>query len=580
MAVIDAHSKWIDAHITSGSTSAITISKRRQSCSPRDIPDVIVSDNCTSSSRRRHIDQLHERLPSFQVVSPGLPVPLEMTLPNEGAESPDEPQASQPVQLSSPVKTAPSQPTHILPASAPVAELRPSIISKKAAESLSALVLDVKFGRGALYKQPEEARELAKSLARLSEGMGIRTTALLTNMDNVIGRTVGNALEVAEALECLRGVGPNTLKELVTELGSHLLVNAQQAADVDEGRKRIADSLDNGEAMKKFATMLTAQGVAPDTVVKLTTSQEEAIAVLPRANFSRHLNCAKTGYVTAIDASVCALVSARLGAGRMKASDVVDPAVGLQLYVDVGSHVRQGDRWLTVHYNNEPLPDDYVTRLQGALSIDNKEPQHTIVQRIPVSVEVKQLPKITECSVALRIPELIQKKRDGERLSAETIRLFVSGAVSGDMQDCQIAIFFRRLPLDGDTAVILRRRHSCMYPRGCALGGPSRDHHLATVAKCVDRESDWRTRGIKEVIWIRKTTDSMNRDEGRYRLSHIYDDLQKGHPGRGRGGTYKGNSRRSRNVTSRRPRVCQELVKMMLQKLKYLLLASCLIKKV
>ncbi|KAI0231351.1 hypothetical protein LSAT2_018287 [Lamellibrachia satsuma] len=129
--------------------------------------------------------------------------------------------------------------------------------------------------------------------------------------------------------------------------------------------------------MKKFAAMLTAQGVAPDTVAKLTTSQEEAIAVLPRANFTRHLNCAKTGYVTAIDASVCALVSARLGAGRMKASDVVDPAVGLQLYVDVGSHVRQGDRWLTVHYNNEPLPDDYVTRLQGALSIDTKEPQRT-----------------------------------------------------------------------------------------------------------------------------------------------------------------------------------------------------------
>ncbi|KAI0231171.1 Thymidine phosphorylase [Lamellibrachia satsuma] len=247
----------------------------------------------------------------------------------------------------------------------------------KAAESLSALILDVKFGLGALYKQPDEARELATSLASLSEGMGIRTTALLTNMDNVIGRTVGNALEVAEALECLRGVGPNTLKELVTELGGHLLVNAQQAADVEEGRKRIADSLDNGEAMKKFATMLTAQGVAPDTVAKLTTSQEEAIAVLPRANFTRHLNCAKTGYVTAIDASVCALVSARLGAGRMKASDVVDPAVGLQLYVDVGSHLRQGDRWLTVHYNKEPLPDDYVTRLQGALSIDTKEPQHT-----------------------------------------------------------------------------------------------------------------------------------------------------------------------------------------------------------
>ena len=78
-------------------------------------------------------------------------------------------------------------------------------------------------------------------------------------------------------------------------LGGHLLVNAEQAADVEEGRKRIADSLDNGEAMKKFAAMLTAQGVAPDTVAKLTMSQEEAIAVLPRANFTRHLNCAKTG---------------------------------------------------------------------------------------------------------------------------------------------------------------------------------------------------------------------------------------------------------------------------------------------
>ncbi|KAK2163644.1 hypothetical protein NP493_1452g00031 [Ridgeia piscesae] len=266
-----------------------------------------------------------------------------------------------------------------------------SIISKKAAESLSSLVLDVKFGRGALYKTPEGARELASELVSLGEGVGIRTTALLTCMDNVLGRTVGNALEVVESFDCLRGAGPSTLTELVTKLGGHLMVNAKQAANVEEGQKRIANSLENGEAMKKFAAMMKAQGVSPDTVAKLTKSHADTIAALPRAKFTRHLECMKPGYVTAIDAIVCADVSARLGAGRMKASDVVDPAVGLELYVDVGSSVKKGDRWMTIHYNNDPLSEDFVSRLQQALSVDAKEPKCTsLINCVITGKDVKQ----------------------------------------------------------------------------------------------------------------------------------------------------------------------------------------------
>ncbi|NXT97996.1 TYPH phosphorylase, partial [Buphagus erythrorhynchus] len=140
-----------------------------------------------------------------------------------------------------------------------------SILSKKAAERLSALVLDVKFGGAALYPTQESARELARSLVEVGTHLGIRTAALLTRMEQPLGRAVGNALEVLEALECLGGSGPPDLRHLVTVLGGVLLWQCGVEQGAEQGRERLARALDDGSALGKFEAMLEAQGVPPDT---------------------------------------------------------------------------------------------------------------------------------------------------------------------------------------------------------------------------------------------------------------------------------------------------------------------------
>ncbi|NXA02833.1 TYPH phosphorylase, partial [Nesospiza acunhae] len=140
-----------------------------------------------------------------------------------------------------------------------------SILSKKAAERLSALVLDVKFGEAALYPTQESARELARSLVEVGAHLGIRTAALLTRMEQPLGRAVGNALEVLEALQCLEGGGPPDLRHLVTALGGVLLWQSGMATGAEQGRERLARALDDGSALGTFEAMLGAQGVPPDT---------------------------------------------------------------------------------------------------------------------------------------------------------------------------------------------------------------------------------------------------------------------------------------------------------------------------
>nr|XP_021402051.1 thymidine phosphorylase [Lonchura striata domestica] len=140
-----------------------------------------------------------------------------------------------------------------------------SILSKKAAERLSALVLDVKFGEAALYPTQESARELAWSLVEVGTRLGIRTAALLSRMEQPLGRAVGNALEVLEALQCLGGGGPPDLRHLVTALGGVLLWQCGMAAGAEQGRERLARALDDGSALGTFEAMLGAQGVPPDT---------------------------------------------------------------------------------------------------------------------------------------------------------------------------------------------------------------------------------------------------------------------------------------------------------------------------
>uniref|UniRef100_A0A8B9N0R9 Thymidine phosphorylase n=1 Tax=Accipiter nisus TaxID=211598 RepID=A0A8B9N0R9_9AVES len=260
-----------------------------------------------------------------------------------------------------------------------------SILSKKAAEQLSALVLDVKFGSAALYPTPESARELARSLVSpqppppaartpgwrapglspplalpclpclqvaVGERLGIRTAAVLSRMDQPLGRRVGNSLEVLEALECLEGGGPPDLRELVTTLGGLLLWQCGLAGAAEQGRERLGQALDDGSALRTFEAMLGAQGVPPATARRLCTgTPTQRCQVLGQASVREELPAPQGGWVQQVEALPLAHVLHDLGAGRARAGDPINPRVGAELLVAVGQRLREGEPWLRVHHD-------------------------------------------------------------------------------------------------------------------------------------------------------------------------------------------------------------------------------------
>ncbi|XP_066176375.1 thymidine phosphorylase [Sylvia atricapilla] len=250
-----------------------------------------------------------------------------------------------------------------------------SILSKKAAERLSALVLDVKFGEAALYPTQESARELAQSLVQVGTHLGIRTAALLTRMEQPLGRAVGNALEVLEALECLEGAGPPDLRHLVTALGGVLLWQCGLAAGAEQGRERLARALDDGSALATFEAMLGAQGVPPDTARDLcagTPAQRRQL--LGEAKVCEELPAPQEGWVQQVRALPVARVLHGLGAGRARAGDPVNPRVGAELLVGTGQHLRAGQPWLRVHHEGT-LGAEGRRELQDALRLGPEPPQ-------------------------------------------------------------------------------------------------------------------------------------------------------------------------------------------------------------
>ncbi|KAM6090437.1 thymidine phosphorylase [Theristicus caerulescens] len=249
-----------------------------------------------------------------------------------------------------------------------------SILSKKAAERLSALVLDVKFGSAALYPTQESARELAQSLVAAGEQLGIRTAAVLSRMDEPLGRCVGNSLEVLEALECLEGGGPPDLRELVTALGGLLLWQCGLAGTAEQGRERLGRALDDGSALRTFEAMLGAQGVPPDTAQRLCTgTPAQRCQVLGQASVREELPAPCGGWVQRVEALPLAHVLQELGAGRARAGDPINPRVGAELLVAVGQRLREGQPWLRLHHDGA-LGAGARRALQAALRLGPAPP--------------------------------------------------------------------------------------------------------------------------------------------------------------------------------------------------------------
>jgi thymidine phosphorylase len=246
-----------------------------------------------------------------------------------------------------------------------------SIVSKKAAKGLAALVLDVKFGRGALIHDQKQARDLARTLVSVSNKLGVKTTALLTKMDSPLGYTIGNALELAEAVCCMKGQGPESFVNIVSQLGGQLIYNVNEAQTVEEGAAKVRRAIDDGRALAKFHEMIQVQGVSRDVADSLCSHEVDVFTVLPAAKTVTMVTAAASGYISVIDSMVCATVSNALGAGRNRSSDSLDLAVGIRLRRHVGDHVTQGDVVMEIHHNG-PLSNELVITLQKALQVQEE----------------------------------------------------------------------------------------------------------------------------------------------------------------------------------------------------------------
>jgi pyrimidine-nucleoside phosphorylase len=239
-----------------------------------------------------------------------------------------------------------------------------SILSKKLAEGIDALVLDVTFGRGAFMKTPEDARRLAAALVAVGRAGGKQVRALLTAMNQPRGRAVGNALEVAEAIACLRGEGPEDVMAVTLELGAHMLVLGRVASDLEAGRAALRRVLGNGAALRKFREIIQAQGGDARVV--------DDPSILPQAKFRELLRAPRAGFVADVDAMGVALAALRLGAGRARAEDRVDPAVGVDGLRKVGEPVAAGEPLAVLHANDAAALADARALLARAVVVADR----------------------------------------------------------------------------------------------------------------------------------------------------------------------------------------------------------------
>ncbi|MBE3591774.1 MAG: pyrimidine-nucleoside phosphorylase [Thermoanaerobacter sp.] len=220
-----------------------------------------------------------------------------------------------------------------------------SIMSKKIAAGADGIVLDVKVGRGAFMKDLKSAKALAKLMVDIGNSVGRKTVAHVTNMDYPLGLAIGNALEIVEAVQVLKGQGSKDLLEVCMLLGSDMLQIAGVAKDDTEARAKLKEALDSGKALQKFKEFIKAQG-GDERVV-------DDLSLLPQAKYIRPWVADRDVYIKDLMALDLGLVAMKLGAGREKKEDKIDLAVGIMLGGKVGDIVREGEPIATIYANNE-----------------------------------------------------------------------------------------------------------------------------------------------------------------------------------------------------------------------------------
>uniref|UniRef100_UPI00358EA021 thymidine phosphorylase isoform X2 n=1 Tax=Myxine glutinosa TaxID=7769 RepID=UPI00358EA021 len=249
-----------------------------------------------------------------------------------------------------------------------------SILSKKLSERLSALVLDVKYGKAAFCKTLKIAQELTEMLVRTGADLGLKIVAVLSQMDHPIGLRIGNALEVMETVECLHGKGPEDLNELVVTLGGLLLHNVGKAGSAKEGSEIIQKSLKDGSALSRFQAMLVAQGVELDVAHRLCQDKDFS-GTLGQAPAHTDIRADAGGLVQDIDAMALAQLLLEMGAGRTATGGVIDHKVGVQILVPVGQPVNKGQPWIRVFHNHSKLTDEQMSAAHASVTIASSKVQ-------------------------------------------------------------------------------------------------------------------------------------------------------------------------------------------------------------
>jgi pyrimidine-nucleoside phosphorylase len=246
-----------------------------------------------------------------------------------------------------------------------------SIMSKKIAAGADAIVLDVKTGSGAFMKNLDDAKELAQTMVDIGNGVGRKTKAIISDMSQPLDFAVGNALEVKEAIDTLSGHGPEDLHELCLTLGSHMVVLAEKAADLQQARDMLEESIRSGKALQSFKTFLAAQGGDASVVDDPTK--------LPTAKYTKEVPALKTGYVAEITAEMIGIAAMMLGAGRITKESVIDLAVGVVLHKKVGDFVQKGDALVTIHSNHENVIEVIEKIYASYKLVDEKVAQPTLI---------------------------------------------------------------------------------------------------------------------------------------------------------------------------------------------------------
>jgi pyrimidine-nucleoside phosphorylase len=240
-----------------------------------------------------------------------------------------------------------------------------SIISKKGAAGLEAMVIDVKVGSGAFMRNEERARSLAQALVKTGNSCGIRTRALLSDMNQPLGRAVGNSIEVKECIEILRGEfvpGARPVLDLSMELSSHMLVLAHVVDSLDDARRRLQRALESGEALERFRKNVAAQGGDPRVC-------DDPSGVLPLVSESFKVESRRPGYITSVETTQIGHAIAALGGGRVRIEDEIDATVGFVAEVKIGDQVTAGQTLGVVYSCDESKAREAVERIQSAYQV-------------------------------------------------------------------------------------------------------------------------------------------------------------------------------------------------------------------